>query len=66
MTLKESENMALKNEVQQLTKARALAVSAAVSDQLKETSEARAAAFREGMAYAMSTFKEMHELQKRG
>ena len=58
--------MALKNEVQQLTNARALAVSAAVSDQLNETSEARAAAFREGMANAMSTFKEMHELQKRG
>ena len=62
--LKCSETEALKNEVKAVQASSAMRVSAAVADQLKESAESRAAAFREGMAYALSTFKEMHAMHK--
>ena len=62
LVLKDTETAALKQEVAQLQVARSLAVAQAVAEKLKDGAEGRALAFREGMAYAMSTFKEMHQL----
>ena len=62
VVLKDTETAALRQEVAQLQVGRSLAVAQAVAEKLKDGAEGRALAFREGMAYAMSTFKEMHQL----